>query len=271
MKIDQNPFSLYDFLGYFIPGAILLYFAYLMPYFNESFSLFESLNSVAIGNVQAYLPFIILSYVIGHVQNFISSYTIERFCIWRYSYPFRFLMDFYHEGYINVKAQKFNTILKRTVLFFIILPISFWDFVVGTVFKLKYLRNKKFSDHTKEIINLKLLQVIQAELEGKTSIDMKDPDNFLLIYHYTLERSKNHVTKFTNYVALYGFARSISFIITIIFWFVLYQNILYSHWSFSHISTLFLLSIGAYIFFLNFCKFYRRYSMEVIMTFISLE
>ena len=34
MKIDQNPFSLYDFLGYLIPGLLFVYSFYFIITFN---------------------------------------------------------------------------------------------------------------------------------------------------------------------------------------------------------------------------------------------
>lgn len=271
MKIDQNPFSLYDFLGYFIPGSILLYFSYLIITNGFGVSIFDSLSSIKIGNLEAYLPFVIIAYILGHLQSFLSSYTVERYYLWRYSYPFRFLMEFYHDGYINRKVQKPVVIFKRILLGLFIFPITFWDIIIGEVFKLNYLRNRKFSAQTKELLRIRLQSLLKMDLRSSIDVNLSDADNFTLLYHFTLERVKNHQQKFSNYVALYGFNRSISFINIVLFWFVFIRLIIYGNVSLVNIVCLITISVISYLFYLNFCKFYRRFSCEVIMAFVSLK
>ena len=271
MKIEQNPFSLYDFLGYFIPGSLLMYIIYFINFWDDNKIIDKVLSKLKTGDFDSYLPFIILAYVSGHLISFLSSYSIERFCLWRYSYPFRFLMDFKHEGYINIEVQKSGTILKRILLYIIILPIGIWDSILGLVFNMRYLRNRKFSKQTRDIVVRRLNTFVKKELNSNEEIDIEDPDNFSLIYHYTLERSNNHLNKFNNYVALYGFSRSISFLFVFVFWYAVIQTVSNNYWSWSMISFFIAISILSYLFFLGFCKFYRRYSIEVIMTFVTLD
>lgn len=270
MKIDQNPFSLYDFLGYFIPGALMIYFIFLIPLIDSGGNVLTYFDQIKVGNWEAYLPFIILAYIIGHLQSFVSSYTIERFCLWRYSYPFRFLMSFKHDGYINRDRQSKFEISKRIVLWLLIFPVSSIDLIVGKFLKLNYLHNKKFSVQTRNIIVNKLRKFVITETGHNMEVDIEDPDNFALIYHYTLENSKSHQQKFINYVALYGFSRSLSFILTTVFWYFIYFNFKFQAWDIYRICYLLILGLLAYLFYLNFCKFYRRFSMEVILTFITL-
>ena len=271
MKIEQNPFSLYDFFGYFIPGALLMFLLYLIPKLDYSMGFFDYIDQITIGGFEAYLPFIIISYIVGHLQSFLSSYTIERFCLWRYSYPFRFLMGFEHDGYLNFKCHSASAIFKRILLWIIVFPVSIWDTIFGKILKLNYLHNKKFSDQTKLIIKNKLSILVLKEVGAEIDVNIEDRDNFALIYHYTLEKTKNHKEKFINYVSLYGFSRSVAFILLTAFWYSLYFNLFNNNWSLINGFYLVFLSITAYLFYLNFCKFYRRYSIEVIMTFITME
>lgn len=272
MKIEQNPFSLYDFLGYFVPGSILTYSLYYFLNFNDYSNILEFIKEIKLGGIESYLPFIILSYSLGQAQSFLSSYTIERFCIWHYSYPFRFLMNFSHDGYINIEKHTKFTIIKRVLMLLLLLPISFYDILIDVIFKVKYLKNRKLSPEVIKLITYKFNNLIKKSSDNSITFDIKNQDNFLLIYHYTIENSKNHISKFNNYVALYGFSRSISFLLILNFWGLLIYQFLINNNYFELFTLLmlFIISLISYIFYLSYCKFLRRYSMEVIMTFLTL-
>lgn len=88
--IRQNPFSLYDFLGYFIPGALLFYLILFIDYvenLSENFELKNFIEKNSDFQLDKVLFFIIISYSLGHLLNFISSITIERYANWKYNYP----------------------------------------------------------------------------------------------------------------------------------------------------------------------------------------
>ena len=91
----QNPFSLYDFLGYLVPGTVFLFGSVLL----HSVATSNGWPSMAwlhsfemFSHASLYVPFVFLSYLLGHVISFISAATIERFSIWTIGYPSRFLM-----------------------------------------------------------------------------------------------------------------------------------------------------------------------------------
>lgn len=270
MKVEQNPFSLYDFLGYFVPGSILACSFYYFLNFNNYDNLSTYIIATKFGGLDSYFPFIILSYALGQAQSFLSSYTIERFCIWHYSYPFRFLMGYSHDGYLNKKKHSFFTKVKRIVMFILLFPISIWDIFIDVIFKVKYLQNRKFSNEIKDLLSIRFKILVNSISDSKLEIDISKQDNFLLIYHYTLEQSKNHLSKFNNYVALYGFSRSMSFIFVLNFWtLIVYQVFINKNFSHQTIFITFSLSLFSYIFYLSYCKFLRRFSLEVIMAFIT--
>lgn len=65
----KSPFSLYDFLGYFIPGALFFYLLVLFFKIEEikwlDIDFFRDLRLF-----DQSVAFIILSYVLGHVINY---------------------------------------------------------------------------------------------------------------------------------------------------------------------------------------------------------
>jgi hypothetical protein len=80
--MKQNPFSLYDFLGYLIPGSTLIYLFIIIENWtnNKVENNLESIFSyVSKYNFQEIFFFIIISYAIGHLLSFISSVTIEKY------------------------------------------------------------------------------------------------------------------------------------------------------------------------------------------------
>ena len=82
MNINQNPFSLYDFLGYFIPGALLLFMLSCIDWSQSGLAYLTIIENKIGGN--NYLSFVICSYIVGHLTSFLSSVTIEKYSIWLY-------------------------------------------------------------------------------------------------------------------------------------------------------------------------------------------
>lgn len=78
-----------------------------------------------------------------------------------------------------------------------------------------------------------------------------------------------------NYVALYGFLRAISLLATIFFWVIIYC-LLFKNITIADapevnkisIILLILLLLMPYTFYMAFVKFYRRFSLEVIMAMV---
>ena len=90
MDVKQNPFSIYDFLGYLIPGAVFLYgtlfiFEHISPLNDGAFG-FNAAN-LSFEKPETYVPFVLLAYVVGHFLSFLSSITVERYSIWAHGYP----------------------------------------------------------------------------------------------------------------------------------------------------------------------------------------
>ena len=99
-RLSKSPFSLYDFLGYFIPGAL---FCYL-------FAIVFDIEEIKWLNIEFFLglrvfdqsvAFTLFSYVFGHAINYLSTLTIEKYSIWSIGYPSKYLFGVKPECYFT--------------------------------------------------------------------------------------------------------------------------------------------------------------------------
>lgn len=269
-RLSKSPFSLYDFLGYFIPGAL---FCYL-------FAIVFDIEEIKWLNIEFFLglhvfdqsvAFILFSYVFGHAINYLSTLTIEKYSIWSIGYPSKYLFGVKPECYFkklinkddeNEKESYYISIIWRSGLMIVILPLCVIDFVFGKLcgFRLHYTNSL---DAT--LSGLIQNRIKQFKIHHNYDFGDETGDFFRPIWHYYYEKFGTHAVKLDNYVALYGFTRSISFIFCIYCWliglsfffhFSLLNNLLFP---------IILSTILTYIFYLAFLKFYRRFTLEGFM------
>jgi hypothetical protein len=275
MNIKQNPFSLYDFLGYFIPGAtgIYLYLLIIQLFASSQIDFYSVINVLNLESAGYYLPFIIGSYILGHILSFISSISIEKYSIWRYCYPSKFLLKIPHDGFWGKKKLKRQKVW-RVIIVVLIYPVFIFDIFFGYFLKVKDVYTKQLDDFLITIIRDKKKALINRL--GYKDIsefgDIKDIDFFRIIQHYTYEHSKTHQNKMYNYVALYGFHRTLCFLTIVLHWVILLHGFLFND-ILGLRSIILLLAKGtvSYIFFMGFMKFYRRYTLEGFMTLVALD
>jgi hypothetical protein len=270
--MKQNPFSLYDFMGYFIPGALT---TYIFIFSSKSGNIEDvaNLNNLSVEfQFDTLLFFTIISYSLGHLINFLSSITIERYANWKYNYPSKYLLNF-NENHKFWKGDKIIKLWKFTLSIFL-LPIVIFDFILGKLLNFKAFYTKKLDNFLIDIITKKGIILFDKLVHGDYD-NIRNYDFNRIFAHYTYENSKNHQSKLTNYVVLYGFLRSLTFIVTLLFWYFiilifnsydsvhsLYCNII-KNTNLIVITTL--LSLVTYIYFMAFMKFYRRYTLECLM------
>lgn len=280
---NKNPFSVYDFLGYFIPGAL---FFYLMDIFSTTIEIKWLENSITknISTFNETLSFIIISYVLGHAINYISSVTIERYSIWSMGYPSRYILGETRNCYFKkwketcIESKKFGrrlfefgiSVLWRIGLLIIILPMFLIDLIIGRLLCFRRHYTNSIDETLKSIITKRI--DIFKEKHNKYNNNNSTPDSgdyFRLIYYYCYEKHGAFRVKFDNYVALYGFTRAISLVFCIYSWILLIQMIVdiinqteYQDW---HLIAFVLSSFLSYFFYLAFIKFYRRYTLEGFM------
>lgn len=100
---EKNPFSLYDFLGYFFPGCLALFIIFTICKTNESYCDFVPSDYVntfmdflrgtdKLDILKILLPFIVVAYVLGHLISYLSSLIVEYFTTRTFGYPSAFLL-----------------------------------------------------------------------------------------------------------------------------------------------------------------------------------
>lgn len=277
--IKQNPFSVYDFLGYLIPGSILIYAYLIIDYLKKktSFELSEFIATFKDLELEGIFFFIIISYTLGHLISFASSITIEKYANWRYSYPSKYLLDIEHKGYW-LGCDNWKDVVWRIIMIVFLLPCVIFDWIFGQLFGFKRFYKKSLDDLLKDMIELKINRLLDKiginKLDNPEYFDDGNANGYdfhRIITHYAYENSKNHQAKMSNYVALYGFLRTLSLIfnlLTIYFFFRVYCFL-----EFTNVNILILLILGglSYLSFMAFMKFYRRYTLEGLMIIVIDE
>jgi hypothetical protein len=296
----KKQFSLYDFLGYFAPGALFLYILlYFLKYFDEL--LYQCILNINFGKIELFVAFVIISYIIGHALNYISSITIEKYSNWMYGFPSYFLLfgtkkhyfkklsfsekeleldlsgcdlaeNFINNYSIRNKSKSkyrfflswFFSCIWRLILLIFLLPIFFYDLLVGRIMKLKLFYTNQLDIVLSNAI-IKKIQTLFRELNIEVLIGT---DFFRVISHYYYENYEKHQSKYDNYVALYGLTRTLSLIFCLTTWLfsfiIIYTHIFCLQLHFSVIIIFFLSGIS-YLFFMAFMKFYRKYTLEGYM------
>lgn len=287
-KMEKNPFSLFDFLGYFIPGSFALFLIYFLQNENGLEFYFKRTNIETLKTDMSILFmtfFIILAYTLGHILSFLSTLTIENFTIWKFGYPSKNLLNIPNsERYFEKKLKTSNatnwpvTILSFTLRFLLaafLAPITLLSITIGKLLDLnRSVYTKKISDPYIDLIKNKIVKHFRA-LDPSLNLDFTKHDYNRLLIHLSYNINTSHQPKLMNYVALYGFLRVISFIFNVItlYLFLDIINLIWKHKLIidfkSNLSTEFITLIicasMTYISYLGYLKFYRRYSQENLM------
>ncbi len=309
MEPRQNPFSLYDFLGYLVPGFLFT--------FSLSFIASENVcNQIIPGfitelsqkdSLYGYLFLTFFCYFVGHVLSYLSSVTIEKYSRWTLGYPSCYMLKHetsgfwcnfwkkfgreqdseekrnkYYDLFASIGSCLLNFFRSLIKLFMCvsILPVVFIDLIVRRLFKFRELLGKPLDQFLSAKIQMKinhflkdqypeLCQDVEKE-EPSNDNEPRDPDFFRLIYHFVNEHTKNHYAKMQNYVALYGFARTMCFTSIVLFWSLLIPSMYTRQPLSSYVWPSIVLFIVSSILYLDFNKFYRRYTLEALMAFTAM-
>lgn len=263
MEIKQNPFSVYDFLGYFIPGATLSYIA-IISFSHAKISIPAFPNNIS--SLESLLPFTLLSYLIGHVLSYISSATIEKYSLYTYGYPSRYLL----RDKNSKEQQKKTTMFWKALNTTFILPIYIFDKIINKLLNLRYFITRPLDKNLTIIIRAKIYSLLSEHNQNNFSTGPDETHYFTFVYHHTVENCPAHLPKMQNYVALYGFLRANSLIFNICFWAsALHLKLEQNFFTTNKIALISMVAFGflSFILYLGFMKFYRRFTMESLMAF----
>jgi hypothetical protein len=270
MDLKQNPFSFYDFLGYFTPGAIFLYIA-LVVYGHgidptEPFGVLQKIFGS--GNGDLYIPFVLLAYVVGHFLSFLSSVTIERYSVWTLGYPSKYLTGEFYPKLSDLAPPKVIRATGHLVCAFALFPISVLDHLLGRFLNVRDLYAKPLDQFLSEVLKTKVIELVvdlNVAKVAKGKGGMSKHDFFRLAYHYAVEHCPNHLPKMQNYVALYGFLRTVALILVCVFWLAVWHIVCQPPGLWMSAVMLLGSSLLAYVAYGAFVKFYRRFTLEALM------
>ncbi|RAR75690.1 hypothetical protein [Flavobacterium aciduliphilum] len=268
--MKDNLFSIYDFLGYFFPGIFTIYTYRIILSIkeNSSYDFDSMLSEIPSCSNESIVLLVLMSYLVGHILSFSSSITIEKYSIWKYGYPSKYLLKIpFPKFFAHFKS--FHGCIWGAIMMIIILPLVIIDFLLNNILKFKFLFVRSLDNKLIDVINFKINNLLNKlginEKNGFKKEESNLADFNRIIHHYVFENSKNHQKKFTNYVALYGFLRTFTLIFVLIFWYIIIHFCFYSHFTKEIIFLLVLVLFLSFIFFMSFMKFYRKYTLEGLM------
>lgn len=280
--MEKGPFSLYDFMGYFFPGALALYLIILSQdnisfYFDKDFFK-ESQRPFIELPLYMILFYIIIAYCLGHFLSFFSTLTIEKYTRIVYDDPSKLLLS--DEIFVPNHNKSLFVNKWRIVLFFLIWPLILFDLLMVKYLKYNHTYLNFIEQPYKELIKRRINDVFK-EVGYNNDIFQNPKNNFhKLLIHYNYEFTKYHGHKLMNYVSLYGFLRVITLISCLFFNYVFLSALTNYYIDISweglvkFLTILFcLISIITltYVFYLGYLKFYRRYTMENLMLILIIN
>jgi len=291
--LKQNPFSLYDFFGYLIPGSILIYILLIFENIKKDpdLDLIDILSISSSYKFQEIFLLIIGSYTLGHILSFVSSITIEKYGNWNYGYPSKYLIGYKKRSFwvrknepasssdkdiYEIEAKDLRRRMRnigRIILSIFLLPLTVADLIIGKGFNFKKFYQNEMDIFIKESIELKVKNLVnKLGIGNNSNFSFKKTDFHRIVTHYTFENCKEHQFRMVNYVSLYGFLRNLALIFNIASWYYIIFSIdIGSSLDLYKITVAIVLILLSYISFMAYMKFYRRYTLEGLMLLIVDE
>lgn len=296
--MSKNPFSIYDFMGYFFPGVICSVIIYLLIHFNGNVSeltdIVQLKNALLASNTHFDLDksimFIVFSYILGHIVSYLSSLTVEIFAVKVFDYPSTFLLKdtpknysqllhdyFVTDAYSSTKSSKYIKIffrwLLKLVLMLVIFPISITTFTFGYLFDLNGWIARPLDGYLRDSIKTKQYRLANRLQINHPDVNDNKCDYHRIIQHYVYLNLPGSQKKTDNYIALYGFLRCISLIFSLAFCVVYIYCIttidIHADCDVNLCVMLVVTYCTSYLSFLGFMKFFRRFTLENYMTLLA--
>ena len=284
--MNKNPFSFYDFLGYLFPGIVTLLIIVHVLYIDQNsefihyFKIQRFLKTfqedINMAWWQSSLLLIIVSYIMGQIVSYLSSCTVEYFANRMFGYPSRYLFTSVSGG---IKKYLYNywyrsaTIgnsLWRVITFFLFFPVSIFFHLLGP-----YL-------HVNDFIIRPLDSTLVAGIRSKINLLFEKlglpelgngTDSHRIVMHYVYLNIPNSQRKTDNYIALYGFLRTMTLIFCCYVDFLLIKllSTINKNTEIDWLSIIIFIIVFAFcnIMFMSFVKFYRRFTLENYMALLT--
>lgn len=293
--MSKNPFSIYDFMGYLFPGVVVLV---LFIAFSQIGFDITRLNEISLASnpelsgkldLEKSFILIVICYVLGHIVAYLSSITVEFASNKIFGYPSKYLLNekrldwkrlmLNYLGTDGTSSSRFwgkvKIVMKfilKLVVIALLLPVLLSIFTVGYLFDINGYITRPLDKYLRDTI-------IGKEYGLAKTLGIKHPDvneecDFhRIILHYVYFKVENSQRKTDNYIALYGFLRSICLLSCMTFLLVLGLSIptfdLSAPIDYRIVGVLGLLYFVSYLSYLGFVKFYRRYTLENFMALLT--
>jgi hypothetical protein len=174
------------------------------------------------------------------------------------------------ENVDNLLMQK-AIILLKIVLLVVLFPISIMNFTIGHLLGINAFVTRSLYNNLKSIIKKKTqLMLSKLDIYVQTASDW---DSHRMVLHYVYHNIPSSQRKTDNYIALYGFLRCISFIFCVafdaLFVYALSTINFKAQISWTLVIEVVILFVIAYVSYLGFTKFYRKYTLENYMALVT--
>lgn len=282
-------------MGYLFPGVVvlLLYLAFSQIGFDivQLRKISLSTNPELSGKFDLEKSFIliVLCYILGHIVAYLSSITVEFATNKIFGYPSKYLLKekrliwknmffnyFATEGTSSIalwrRVKLVMKLILKIVVFVLLFPVLFSIFTIGYVFDINGFITRSLDPYLRETIIGK--EYLLAKMLNIKHPDVNEEcDYHRIILHYVYLNIDNSQRKTDNYIALYGFLRSICLLSSMTFLFVIVLSLktidLTAPLDWYVIGVLGFLYFVSYLTFLGFVKFYRRYTLENLMALLT--
>lgn len=265
-SLNNYMFSFYDFLGYLIPGSFLVIMIRLI----SEFKLVDNEWSYKIDIIknENIFTIIVLMYILGHILSFLSAITVERYSIWTLGYPSTYLLNYEKGGYYkSIKTHNNTRVFMRTFVWIILFPITIFD----TIFKFNNIISAALDEQLQCAVKRCICNNLRENYKIYSICKDTELDFLRILYHEIVRSGDKHFNKLQNYVALYGFSRTIALVLVIAFYFSIYRLYKYSLWNINFIIFIFLLWVSSILLYYSYNKFSKKYTLEVLMAYLVMN
>lgn len=296
--MNKNPFSIYDFMGYLFPGMmcyIIIAYCFRMGLDLSEITNIDNLRNLIKEsqmefNLEKSVVIIVIAYILGHIVSYLSSVTIELFAQKVFGYPSEYLLkrgrdktwwemlkaffasEAHSSSHFWTRIKTDLRFLMKVFIVLLLFPITFSTFSFAYFFDINGWIVRPLDEYLKTSLRVK-----EFKLANKLGINHPDVnqecDYHRIVMHYVYLNIPNSQRKIDNYVALFGFLRSISFVFSTIFFafgtYALTTIDISASFDSGLLYVLSLFFVLSYICFLGFVKFYRRFTLENYMAMLT--
>lgn len=281
MRVERLPFTVYDIVGYLIPGAFFCLvlvgagFAHEVPGFLAALK--ENETRIFLISVGLF-GFLVAGYVIGHALALLAAELLERLLTGMIGYPSGFLVDASLRGadsYRQQMAGALNRFARAEPRYSSILMLAFLPFTLV----LSFADSFDLADKIIKPMGRRAIELFSTRFHavfGKAHTELETADWFRLVDFYMASDAESYfLQRQYNYVTLYGFCRNMSFILYLTFIIMGYKSVVLEAGMVGINWPPFWMALAALatsiLLFLGFAKYFRRYSQEAILGFVTLS